>query len=173
MSLEPEIVSLRDRLASERNKMLAALEMFSPAELTHADDGGWSVKDIVMHVANAEKLNVKFVRLMVETSKPVQLEALAADYPDYIGAFDLDRFNAFTFEKLRDVPLGAALGSLTEVRAATLAWVETLTPEQLDMIGVHAAWGEQSVKGMLKILALHDKMHTQEILKRRAAGASN
>lgn len=166
MSLAPEIESLRSKLVLERSKMLAALETLTPAELARADAGGWSVKDILAHVANAEKLNVKFARLMLQRDKPVQLEAFAADYPDYVGAFDLDRFNAYMFLRLRDKPLDRVLQELTAVRAETLAWLETLTPEELDLVGEHAAWGEQTVRGMLKILMLHDKMHTQEIVKR-------
>lgn len=166
MSLAPEIESLRSKLALERNKMLSALEPLTPAELLRADEGGWSVKDILAHVSNAERLNVKFARLMLETDNPVQLEAFAAEYPDYVGAFDLDRFNAFMFLKLRDKPPDEVLEELTAARAETLAWLETLTPQELDRVGEHAAWGEQTVRGVLKILGLHDKMHTQEIVKR-------
>lgn len=166
MSLFPEIESLRSKLVIERSKMLSAVETFSPAELLHAGDGDWSVKDILAHVTNAEKLNVKFTRLMLEADRPVQLEAFAADYPDYVGTFELDRYNAYMYLKLRDTPLDEVLDALTAVRAETLAWIESLAPEQLDLVGVHAAWGEQTVRGMLKILMLHDKMHTQEIVKR-------
>jgi hypothetical protein len=153
-------------LAAERAKLLTAVESLSPAELVQPHDGGWSVKDILAHITNAEKVNVKFARLMLETDTPVQLDALAADYPDYVGAFELDRFNAYMFGKLRDEPPDRVLDSLTAVRAATIGWLETLTPDQLDRTGEHAAWGEQTVRGMVKILVVHDKMHAQEIMKR-------
>jgi hypothetical protein len=55
---------------------------------------------------------------------------------------------------------------LERTGADTLAWVEALTPEDLERGGEHAAWGDQTVRGMLRILALHDKVHTQDILKR-------
>lgn len=166
MALSPEIATLRNKLVYERSKLLVALETLTPAELLHADDGGWSVKDILAHVTHAEKLNVKFTRLMVQGDKPIQLVAFRAEYPDYEGAFDLDRFNAFMYARLRDEPLDAVLGALTAVRAETLAWMDTLMPDALDLTGEHAAWGPQSVRGMLKILMLHDKMHTQQIMKR-------
>ena len=166
MSLAPEIEALRNKLMDERLKSMTALETVTPAEMWNADNGGWSVKDILAHVTNAEQLNMKFTRLMLEGDKPIQLIAFRAEYPDYAGAFELDRFNAYMYLKLRDVPLETILRDLADVRAATLAWIETLTPDVLDLLGEHAAWGPQSVRGMLKILMLHDKMHTQEIMKR-------
>ena len=45
---------------------------------------------------------------------------------------------------------------LEERRGAELA------PERR---GQHAVWGEQTVRTMLRILALHDKMHTQDVSK--------
>jgi uncharacterized damage-inducible protein DinB len=166
MSPFPEIQTLEGKLQLERDKMLDACKTLSTQELLQAEPGDWSVKDILAHVANAELINVKFARLMLEQDTPKQLEAVAADYPDYTGTFELDRFNAYMADKLRAEPLAGVMQTLNQARLATYEWLETLTPEQLERTGQHAAWGEQTVRGMIKILILHDKMHTQQIVKR-------
>ncbi len=146
--------------------MLDALQMFAPDELLQVSNSGWSIQDILAHVANAEILNVKFARLMLETDKPIQVREVAAEFPDFTGPFELDRFNAYMTKKLRAQSLAQVLETLNQTRAATMAWLDLVTPEQLERTGQHAAWSEQTLRGMLKILIIHDKAHTQEIVKR-------
>lgn len=166
MSQYPEIQALENKLRLERGKLLDACKTLSPDKLLHAAPDGWAVKDILAHVADSEVLNVKFARLMLEMDMPRQIEAVRADYPDYVGAFDLNRFNAYMTVKLQSKSPDVVLQELDAARAATFAWLDTLTPADLDRKGEHAAWGQQTVRGMIKILMLHDKTHTQEIVRR-------
>ena len=161
-----EIEALTDKLKTERALLLAAVNRLNASSFIRPCDGGWSAQDILAHLAAAEQLNFKFAKLMVTQDSPVQLTAFAADYPDFTGEFSLDRFNAYLIKKLRTKSLAEVLDGLEESRGETLAWVETLTPDQLERGGQHAVWGNQNVRGMLRILALHDKIHTKDILKR-------
>ncbi len=165
MSNVPEIESLKNKLTLERAKILEAVAAWSPDELEQPFLDGWSARDLLAHVAHAEAVNVKFAKLMLTHDRPAQLQAVAADYPDYVGPFELDRFNAYMTEKLRARSLDAVMRTLNETRTATLAWMDILTPEQLERKGIHAAWGEQNVRGMLKILILHDKMHAHDLVE--------
>jgi hypothetical protein len=166
MSAYAQIEALGIKLSTARAKLWDAVRQLDASDFTSPLDGGWSVKDILAHLAAAEALNVKFAKLMVSQEWPVQLEALAGDYPDYIGPFSLDGFNGYLTDKLRATSLAEVFDVLERTGADTLAWVEALTPEDLERGGEHAAWGDQTVRGMLRILALHDKVHTQDILKR-------
>ncbi len=165
MSAYAQIEALAIKLSTARAKLWDAVRQLDASDFTSPLDGGWSVKDVLAHLAAAEALNVKFAKLMVSQERPVQLEALAGDYPDYIGPFSLDGFNGYLTDKLRAKPLTDVLNGLEATRSDTLEWVETLTPEDLERGGQHAAWGDQTVRGMLRILALHDKVHTQDILR--------
>jgi hypothetical protein len=165
MSAYAEIEALVQKLRTERAKLWAAVGRLPSNDLIRPFDGGWSGKDILAHLAAAEELNVKFGKLMVSHESPVQLEAFAADYPDFTGQFSLDGFNAYLAEKLGSRSLAEVLRRLEETRTDTLAWVETLTPDQLGRRGQHAVWGDQTVRGLLRILALHDRVHTNEISK--------
>ncbi len=169
MSSLAEIETLKKKMTLERDKLLAAVNALSPAERAEPFLDGWAVNDVLAHLAQAEVINLKFAKLTLTQDAPVQLRAVAADYPDYAGPFELDRFNAYMTDKLRARGFENILQTLHDARAETLAWMDTLTAEQLERRGIHAAWGEQSVRGLLKILALHDKMHTQDIVKQKGA----
>lgn len=160
---------LENKLRLEREKLLDVCKTMAPEDLLQREGDGWSVIDILAHVANAELINVKFARLMLERDVPNQIEAVRADYPDYVGAFELDRFNAYMTDKLRLRSPEGVMEQLDRARAETYAWLDTVTPDVLDRKGQHAAWGEQTVRGMIKILMLHDKTHTMEIVRRKRA----
>ena len=132
-------------------------------------EDGWSIKDLLAHVAMAEAVNVKFAKIMVIKDVPHQLKELAADYPELHGEFELDRFNAWMTERWRALSLEQIVAALDEARKATLAWLETLTPVQLERHGEHAAWGDLSVKGVFRILVIHDKFHRADIEKRKTS----
>lgn len=166
MSVYAEIEALEQKLNAERAKLWDAVRQLDASDLTRPLDGAWSVKDILAHLAAAEALNVKFAKLMVSKERPAQLEAFARDYPDYVGPFSLDSFNAYLTDKLRVKSPDEVMAGLQATRADTLAWVSTLKPADLARAGKHAVWGDQTVRGMLRILAFHDRVHTQDILKR-------
>lgn len=161
--MSPALESFRAKLALERAKLLDAAAAFSPTAQLEPLPGGWSPRDLLAHVATSEALNVRFARLILSQEQPVQLEAVAADYPDYTGPFDLDRFNAYMTARHRKWTMEEVRRELDATRAATLAWLETLSAADLDRAGRHAVWGEQTVRTMLKILILHDKMHAADL----------
>ncbi len=164
-----DVAGIKAKLNAERAKLLESIANVPRAVVLQPyQDDDWSIKDILAHVAMAEAVNVKFARMMTEKDVPNQLRDLAADYPDFPGEFELDKFNAWMTERWRAKSFDEILAALDQTRAETLAWLDTLTPAQLDCIGEHAAWGKQTVKGMFRILVIHDKFHRADIEKRKS-----
>ena len=162
------ISQIKAKLESERARLKETIASFTRDELLTPHESGWSPKDLLAHLAIAEGLNVKFARAIVEHDNPVQLKIVRGDFPDYPHArFTLDEFNAYMTDKLRAHPLDFVLSELARVRGETLAWLDTLREEQLERRGLHAVWGEQTARGMFRILALHDKMHRDDLAKRK------
>lgn len=159
---------IRTKLTAERAKLLESFANL-PREiiLRPFGDDGWSIKDLLAHVAMAESVNVKFAQLMVAKDSPLQLQEFAAEYPDFPPPFELDKFNAWMTERWRAKSFVEIIAALHATRADTLAWLETLTPAQLGCAGEHAVWGKQSVRGMFRILVIHDKFHRGDIEKRK------
>lgn len=169
MTTPNSIIEIKEKLNAERAKLLESFANL-PREviLRPYGEAGWSIKDILAHVAMAEAINVKFAKMMVAKSEPLQLQEFAVEFPDFPGAFELDKFNAWMTERWRAKSFEEIVTALQETRADTLAWLETLTAEQLERTGEHAVWGKQSVRGMFRILAIHDKFHRGDIERRKA-----
>jgi len=168
MAAPETIAEIKAKLNIERAKLLDAMASL-PREVILRPFGndGWSIKDILAHVAVAEAVNVKFAKMMVVKDQPIQVREFAAEYPDFPGAFELDKFNAWMTERWRAKSFEGIIAALHAARADTLAWLDTLTPAQLERTGEHAVWGRQSVKGMLRILVIHDRFHRADIEKRK------
>jgi uncharacterized damage-inducible protein DinB len=167
MPVPESVDEIKTKLNTERAKLLAALTNVPRDQMLRPfGEGGWSIKDILAHVAMAETVNVAFAKMMLAKDEPVQLREFAAAYPDFPGEFELDKFNAWMTERWRAKSLEEVLDALNAARAETLAWLDTLTPAQLERTGEHAVWGKQSVRGMLRILVIHDRFHRADIEKR-------
>ncbi|MEW5718036.1 MAG: DinB family protein, partial [Chloroflexota bacterium] len=129
MAVPETIEEIRTKLETERAKLLDAFAHV-PREvmLRPFGNGGWSIKDILAHVAMAEAVNVKFAKMMVAQDAPLQLREFAAEYPNFPGAFELDKFNAWMTERWRAKSLEEIIAALNAARADTLAWLATLSP---------------------------------------------
>ncbi len=159
---------IKTKLTTERAKLFESFANLPREIILRPFDGdGWSIKDLLAHIAMAESVNVKFAKLMVAKDVPLQLQEFAAEYPDFPGAFTLDKFNAWMTERWRAKSFEEIVEALQTTRADTLAWLETLTLEQLERSGEHAVWGKQSVRGMFRILVIHDKFHRGDIEQRK------
>jgi len=168
MAGSDDVGGIKEKLNAERAKLLAAFANLPRANMLRPfGEGGWSIKDLLAHVAMAESVNVAFARMMVAKASPLQLEEFARAYPDFPGEFELDKFNAWMTERWRAKSLDEIVAALDQARAETLAWLETLSPAQLERSGEHAVWGKQSIRGMFRILVIHDKFHRGDIEKRK------
>ena len=168
MPAPDDVAGIKKKLTDERSKLLESFANLPRETLLRPfGEEGWSIKDLLAHVAMAEAVNVKFAKLMVVKDVPHQLRELAGDYPELHGEFELDKFNAWMTERWRANSFEQIVEALNAARADTLAWLDTLTPVQLERSGEHAAWGNLSVKGAFRILVIHDKFHRADIEKRK------
>ncbi len=168
MAAPETIPGIKEKLNVERARLLDTIANVPRDVMLRPYEGGWSIKDLLAHVAMAESVNVKFARMMVAKDSPLQLKEFAAEYPDFPGDFEVDKFNAWMTERWHAKSLDEILVALNQTRAETLAWLDTVTLEQLERSGEHAVWGKQSVRGMFRILVIHDKFHRGDIEKRKA-----
>jgi uncharacterized damage-inducible protein DinB len=167
MPLADNPAAIALKLTAERAKLLDSFAGLPMDVILRPFEGGWSIKDVLAHVAMGEEVNVAFAKLMVSRDSPVQVHELTRVYPDFPGEFDLDKFNAWMTERWRVRPFDQVLLALDQARASTLRWLETLTAEQFERSGDHAMWGRQTVRGMFRILVIHDRFHRGDIEKRR------
>ena len=152
------------RLNEERAKLLATVAGLSETEVTRplpTSEGGWSVKDILAHVAISEAANLAFAKRMVTEGNPVQI-------PPDKGPFDLDRWNNSQVRR-QQLTWAQVQADLAAAHQETLAFVAGLEEAQFDRRGVQAVFGEMTLGQLLKILYRHDRMHREEIEQGLAA----
>ena len=151
------------RLSLERERLLGLLEGLSVEEMTQRlKDGGWSIKDILVHIASAEKAHLAFIKRMCEEDNPQMM-------PPGVE-FDLDRWNASQVSKRGKFTLKEVLAELDEARRRTTTLLNDLTEEQLSRQGAHAVWGQRTVAQQLRIIRIHDQMHRRDVMRLKGAG---
>jgi len=107
---------------------------------------GWSAKDVLAHLVSIQPLTlVERVRAMVEGDVP--------SLPDIDEHLTLERSG------LRDRPAPELVAKFTEERARAMAFLDSLTHDQLRRRGRHEVAGEISAADAIHHMAYHDLLH--------------
>jgi hypothetical protein len=115
---------LLDQIRSERGRLEKTL-----ARLTHAKmllpgvDGEWSVKDVLAHISTWERWMIRWTNKLLEGEKP--------DTPD---PWDIERMNAETFERVKEIPLAKVLEEFRQSYWDSLTLAESLNETQLQTV---------------------------------------
>jgi len=115
---------VRDGLARERGKLLAALDGLSDEEMSRPGVAGqWSVRDVLAHI------------LAWEEEAVTRLELLAADRPQDFAQVaneeQLNAWNARAHERYAGLKLAEIRRRLEDVPARVLAGLDSLSDERL------------------------------------------
>jgi hypothetical protein len=117
--------------------------------------GKWSVAEIVAHISDAELVGGYRIR------------AILGDPGTQIIGFDQDAWvTALHYDK-RDPR--KSFEQFCALRAANLALLKTLTPEQWEHYGIHSERGKESVAHIARMFAGHDINHLAQIERILAA----
>jgi hypothetical protein len=118
--------------------------------VTQTLDEGWSVKDVVAHLVDAESIAfADRIRRIVEEDRPF-IESI-----DPPARLDDGGYSERSLTELLD--------DLAERRSANLSVVEGLSPQQLSRSGEHDQAGEISLEQIIHQWAYHDLMHLKQI----------
>jgi len=115
---------VRDSLARERGKLLAALDGLSEEEMTRPGVAGqWSVRDVLAHI------------LAWEEEAVTRLGLLAADRPQDFARItneeELNAWNARAHQRYAGLPLAEVMRRLELVQGRVLAGLDSLSDERL------------------------------------------
>lgn len=118
---------------------LAVIDRFNQAELTHtAYEGGWTVGQIALHIANAEE-----------------------GWFRHIAARELETWPSnHTLENYPTKEVIQAL--LAETHAKTMAYLETLTSDDLAAV-IESEWGNFSIRFIVWHVIEHEIHHRGEL----------
>ena len=138
-----------DVLESTPGTLRALLSGLPEDAVTARGPEGWSAKDIVAHLASLEQPAMfDRVGLLAAGGDPevpnIDEEAVLRDFG------------------LWDAPLGTLLDAFAKRRAEAVAWLRTLTPEQLANSGRHSYAGRITAAEQVNHFAYHDLAHIRQ-----------
>jgi uncharacterized damage-inducible protein DinB len=107
---------------------------------------GWSAKDVLAHLISIQQpAIIDRVRAMVDADLPA--------LPDVDETVTLERSG------LRDRPARELMAKFVDERARAVAYLQSLTPEQLRRRGRHQLAGEISAADAVHHMTYHDLLH--------------
>ena len=110
---------------------------------------GWSVAQIVAHLADSEIVFAYRVRMILASpGTPIQ-------------AYDQDAWSRAQHAERSDPQRSLAL--FTAIRESMLPLLRGLTAGELDRYGMHAERGKETVRHLLALYAGHDRNHLAQI----------
>jgi uncharacterized damage-inducible protein DinB len=141
-------------MQSTRDELLAFTAGLDQAALTqHPPEEGWSIRENLAHLADAERAHRRFVAAVLEGRAP-RLEG-----------FDLDRWNHEHVARRAGQSIQEILDALHAERQQTLAFIAAIPADAWDRRGHHPALGDASVEQVIKIIGVHERMHLKEMRK--------
>lgn len=119
----------------------------------YADGLGWTVRQLVNHVADADKGHNNQVMNIAEGKDLIP--------PD----FDIERYNKRVTEKTTEKSAEQSLEEMRLQRQALYDWLYLLDETKLDVKGRHASLIVMTVEQILDVLANHERNHAQDIAR--------
>ncbi|HEV2238147.1 MAG TPA: DinB family protein [Ktedonobacterales bacterium] len=120
-----------------------------------ARGNGWTAREVVHHLADAETRGATRLRMLLAEDQPV---IPAYDSDDYAGALHYDR------------PIASALAVLEAVHRDTGELLDRLIDAEWARAGTHTTVGPYAVTDWLRMYAAHTHDHAEQI--RRALGVA-
>ena len=132
----------------------AAVAEAGPDRLDLAAAGGWTGREVVHHLADAEM------------TAAIRLRRLLAEDTPVIGGYDEEAFARVL--RYRDRPVGTALAAIRAARETSAELLGLLTEDEWARGGTHTESGPYGVTDWLRIYAAHPYDHAAQL--RAAAG---
>ena len=135
-----------------------ALAGIGPATLNRRPPGeDWSMRDVVIHLADAELVRAVQIRLALEGNE--------SDLP----AFDQELWKRKLLYIFRDPE--AAMSALQQVRYGTAELLRECAPDAWERTGAHPEFGTVTVGELVARAADHIKEHVAQLRVMRGASA--
>jgi hypothetical protein len=154
MATPDELEHLQTRLRDEGARTAAFFEALPPAAWdnpVYVSGPAWRVRQVLAHFVSAERGYLHYMR------------DAASGGPGVPRDFDIDAFNAVEVDRLADLTPGQLLDEFLGVRRETVEFVAGLRPPDLDRIGYHPWFGDESMRFLLRLIYRHPMLHLRDI----------
>jgi uncharacterized damage-inducible protein DinB len=148
-----ELETMASKLSETRAMLSRALDRLTEEQATKIMiNPEWSVKDEVAHLVSSERGMTGMAKRFATNENP----QLPKDYNN-------DVYNARQVAKRKAMSFAEVRAELDASRKDLLAFLETVTPQQLDYPGEHPLKGQITLKELLVVIYSHETAHCKEI----------
>lgn len=151
--LPDDVVPVFERFVRGPSVVREALNGVGPAAISRPGKGGWSIRDVLVHLSDAELVRATRFRLI-----------LAEDEPAIFG-FEEDRWKR-KLQYLWRSP-EAALALFDALRFTSAELLRQFEAKAWDRAGIHESEGPLSVRELLVHGADHAELHADQIRELR------
>ena len=146
---------LIDHYRNGMSDLADALAGITDAELDRPqEDGEWTARQIVHHLADGEAMSFTRLRRLVADDEPV---IQGYDEPVFAERLHYER------------PIETSLAVVSAVRASSLELMSVMTPEDWAKVGTHSEHPRYTVDFWLELYAAHVHEHADQIRRARVA----
>ncbi len=153
--MSQRIQTIHDQLRESREYLDSILDQVGDRWETqiYSDGLEWTVRQIVVHLASADSGHNNQVMNIAEGRDLIPED------------FDIERFNRRVTEKSTDKSVEEARNELSASRQQLNQWLFTIDESVLENKGRHASLRVLTVAQILRLMALHEKSHADDIAK--------
>lgn len=153
--LPEDVVPVFDRFVRGPSVVRDAIRDIGPTELSRPGREGWSIRDVLVHLSDAEMIRATRFRLILSSEEP----------PALFG------FDETTWKKRLQYLWRSPEAALALYESLIYTSAELLrqySPKDWDRTGIHESDGPLSVRLLLERGAEHSEAHARQITELRA-----
>jgi hypothetical protein len=157
---------LLERMRAGREEWDALIAQIPDSARTEsALAGGWSVKDLIAHVAAYENWTAAQIRAANEGRAPTDRELYGTDeMPDDPEGWDLDRQNAAIYAQYKEMPLTEVMTFSSQAFADLVAAVAAVSDEDFARSGAQTWTGDRTLLEVVpEQCYAHYEQHADEL----------
>lgn len=147
---------LADKLKSEGEKFYAIFAGIADDQWNmevYTEGETWTIHNVLSHFVTSERGLLRLFERIRLTG-----EGSSED-------FSIDRYNARQQEKTRNSTPQELLEQYESVRLDSVAWILSLSEEDLEIRGRHPFLGVTTLREMIKMLYIHNQTHYRDMRK--------
>ena len=146
-----DLKAAAERYEEATTQFLEVVKELTEVQLDASNNGGWTARQIIHHVADSEAQSY------------ARLRRLIAEPGTQIQGYDETKWGENETLGYKDLPITHSIEVFTAVRRSSLELIKRLKPEVLGNTGVHSESGEYSIKTWLETYISHPLEHAAQI----------
>lgn len=149
-----ETAELAEKLKSEGERMVAFFSTLTDDQWqaeVYTEGTTWTIRNVLSHYVTSERGLVKLFEQIRQGGGGVTDE------------FSIDRYNAAQQEKTKELSPAELVEQYKAVRAESIAWVQGLKDEELEIQGRHPFLGQTVIREMVRMLYMHNQLHYRDV----------